>query len=136
MHRPAITELTLSEGDETGLRMRTVAQQAVYIEAPLGVFAFWGGVLMAARGYPSEYDWRYITISSLVYVSNHQAPTNDPRRRHHSGDDERPIILPGSVDDEASDDRRDDPSYIRDAILNANPSTGDLRSGKSLTDGV
>jgi hypothetical protein len=69
-------------------------------------------------------------------VSNHQAPTNDPRRPHHSGDDERPIILPGSVGDEASDDRRDDASYIRDAILNANPSTGDLRSGKSRTDGV
>jgi hypothetical protein len=24
-------------------------------------------MLMAARSYPSEYDWRYITISSLVY---------------------------------------------------------------------
>lgn len=35
--------------------------------APLGVLAFWGGMLMAGRRYPSEYDWRYITISSLVY---------------------------------------------------------------------
>ena len=47
--------------------MRAFAQQAVYTTAPLGVFAFWGGMLMAARSYPSEYDWRYITISSLVY---------------------------------------------------------------------
>ena len=35
--------------------------------ASLGVLAFWGGMLMAGRRYPSEYDWRYITISSLVY---------------------------------------------------------------------
>ena len=33
----------------------------------LGVLAFWGGMWMAAQGYPSEYDWRYMTISSLVY---------------------------------------------------------------------
>jgi hypothetical protein len=44
--------------------VRAFAQQAV---VPLGVLAFWGGMLMAARSYPSEYDWRYITISSLVY---------------------------------------------------------------------
>jgi hypothetical protein len=48
--------------------MRTVAQQVVHITTPLGVFAFWGGMLMAARSYPSEYDWQYITISSLVYA--------------------------------------------------------------------
>jgi hypothetical protein len=36
--------------------------------APLGVLAFWGGLWMAARRYPSEYDWRYMTISSLLYV--------------------------------------------------------------------
>lgn len=35
--------------------------------ASLGVLAFWGGMLMAERSYPSEYDWRYMTISSLVY---------------------------------------------------------------------
>lgn len=48
--------------------MRMVAQQAVYVTPPLGVFAFWGGMSMAARSYPSEYDWRYITISSVVYA--------------------------------------------------------------------
>ena len=35
--------------------------------AALGVLAFWLGMLMAGRSYPSEYDWRYMTISSLVY---------------------------------------------------------------------
>jgi Protein of unknown function (DUF998) len=35
--------------------------------APLGVFAFWLGMAAAARSYPSQYDWRYLTISSLVY---------------------------------------------------------------------
>jgi len=33
----------------------------------VGVFAFWSGLWLAARQYPSEYDWRYMTISSLVY---------------------------------------------------------------------
>lgn len=33
----------------------------------IGVFAFWAGLWVAARKYPSEYDWRYMTISSLVY---------------------------------------------------------------------
>jgi len=35
--------------------------------APLGVLAFWAGLWMAISRYPSEYDWRYMTISSLVY---------------------------------------------------------------------
>ena len=34
----------------------------------LGTLAFWVGMAVAARSYPSEYDWRYITISSLVYA--------------------------------------------------------------------
>jgi hypothetical protein len=40
--------------------------------APLGVIAFWAGVWMAARRYPSEYDWHYMTLSSLLY------PERDP----------------------------------------------------------
>lgn len=35
--------------------------------AVVGVLAFWSGMLIAGREYPSEYDWRYMTISSLVY---------------------------------------------------------------------
>jgi hypothetical protein len=33
----------------------------------MGVLAFWIGLGMAAHSYPSEYDWRYMTISSLLY---------------------------------------------------------------------
>jgi hypothetical protein len=47
--------------------MRAFAPQAWCTTASLGVLAFWGGMLMAGRRYPSEYDWRYMTISSLVY---------------------------------------------------------------------
>jgi len=32
------------------------------------MLGFWGGLWMAGRRYPSEYDWRYMTISSLVYA--------------------------------------------------------------------
>ncbi len=32
-----------------------------------GLVAFWGGLATAAESYPSEYDWRYMTISSLLY---------------------------------------------------------------------
>ena len=47
--------------------MRASAPRAWCAPASLGVLAFWGGMLMAAHRYPSEYDWRYMTISSLVY---------------------------------------------------------------------
>ena len=33
----------------------------------LGLLAFWAGLAMAAQSYPSAYDWRYMTISSLLY---------------------------------------------------------------------
>ena len=33
----------------------------------IGVFAFWAGMVMAAYRYPSEYDWRYMTMSNLVF---------------------------------------------------------------------
>src|SRR5215469_15604459 len=33
----------------------------------IGLLAFWMGLGMAAQSYPSEYDWRYMTISSLLY---------------------------------------------------------------------
>jgi hypothetical protein len=34
--------------------------------AHLGVLAFWGGMLMAARLYPAGYDWRYMPVSHLL----------------------------------------------------------------------
>ncbi len=39
----------------------------------MGLLAFWAGLRIAGRKYPSEYDWRYMTISSLVY------PDRNPR---------------------------------------------------------
>jgi hypothetical protein len=35
--------------------------------APLGVLAFCAGLWIAARRYPTEYDWRYMSISNLLY---------------------------------------------------------------------
>jgi hypothetical protein len=32
----------------------------------LGLLAFWGGVSIAALQYPAEYDWRYMTLTSLL----------------------------------------------------------------------
>lgn len=47
--------------------MRACARQALCTTAPLGLLAFWVAMLLAGGRYPSEYDWRYMTISSLVY---------------------------------------------------------------------
>ena len=47
--------------------MRTSVRRALCATALVGVLAFWAGLWMAARTYPSEYDWRYMTISGLVY---------------------------------------------------------------------
>jgi hypothetical protein len=47
--------------------VQAAARRAWRTTAPLGVLAFWVGLLLAAWSYPSGYDWRYITISSLVY---------------------------------------------------------------------
>jgi hypothetical protein len=41
--------------------------------AAVGVIAFWAGLWLAARQYPSEYDWRYMTISSLMYPDRNPA---------------------------------------------------------------
>jgi len=50
-----------------------VARTALRTSASIGVLAFWCGMWMADERYPSEYDWRYITMSSLVY------PDRNPR---------------------------------------------------------
>ncbi len=36
------------------------------LTAPLATLAFWYGMFMAARRYPSEYDWRYMPVSNLL----------------------------------------------------------------------
>jgi hypothetical protein len=53
--------------------MRTLSRQALRTAAPLGVLAFWCGLWIAAELYPSEYDWRYMTISSLLYPDRNPA---------------------------------------------------------------
>ena len=40
--------------------------RASLVTAPLGVVAFWSGMAMAARRYPSEYDWLYMPVSNLL----------------------------------------------------------------------
>ena len=47
--------------------MTELARPALRTSASIGILAFWCGIWIASRRYPSEYDWRYITISSLVY---------------------------------------------------------------------
>jgi len=34
--------------------------------APFGVLAFWSGMLMASRVYPSGYEWQYMPVSNLL----------------------------------------------------------------------
>ena len=41
--------------------------------AALAVLVFWSGLLAAVQRYPSEYDWRYITVSILL------SPDRDPQ---------------------------------------------------------
>jgi hypothetical protein len=40
---------------------------------PLGALAFWVCMLVAARRFPSQYDWRYTTISQLIYPERNPA---------------------------------------------------------------
>jgi hypothetical protein len=49
-------------------RVRLSPPQFAFTTAVLGVLAFWGAMVLAARRFPSEYDWRYMTISMLVYT--------------------------------------------------------------------
>jgi hypothetical protein len=49
--------------------MNAWARRSLCAAAPLGVLAFWGGLWMASRRYPLEYDWRYMTLSTLLYAN-------------------------------------------------------------------
>jgi hypothetical protein len=40
---------------------------------PLGALAFWVCMLVAARRFPTPYDWRYITTSQLIYPERNPA---------------------------------------------------------------
>jgi hypothetical protein len=52
--------------------MTQLARGTLQTTAALGVLAFWAGIVTAARRFPSAYDWRYMTLSSLLY------PERDP----------------------------------------------------------
>jgi hypothetical protein len=54
------------------IRFTAFMRKARWAVTPVGVLAFWGGVLMAASRYPSKYDWRYIPLSRLF--SAHDDP--------------------------------------------------------------
>jgi len=49
-----------------------ILRRASWAAAPMGVLAFWSGMVMAALRYPSEYDWRYMPVSHLL------SPVRDP----------------------------------------------------------
>ena len=47
-------------------RHKAILQRVAYAPAALGVLLFWVGIVMAVQRYPSEYDWRYMTVSRLL----------------------------------------------------------------------
>jgi hypothetical protein len=47
--------------------MRRLSEALMRFSAPSGVLAFWFGMAAAAHAYPTSYDWRYQTISLLLY---------------------------------------------------------------------
>jgi len=53
--------------------MSASARPGLCAPSTLGVAAFWAGLLMAYQRYPSEYDWRYMSISNLVYTDRNPA---------------------------------------------------------------
>jgi hypothetical protein len=53
--------------------MRGFAGRLARAATPFGLLAFWGGLWLAAERYPSEFDWRYMTISNLVSAAGNPA---------------------------------------------------------------
>ncbi len=56
-------------GVNSGMSTRGVLRTSIL----LGLFAFWSGLLLAGHLYPTEYDWRYMTMSNLVYPERNPA---------------------------------------------------------------
>jgi hypothetical protein len=52
-----------------GMRLGGVARVAALV----GLLAFWGGMVMAARRYPGAYDWEYTVVSTLFSVKRNAA---------------------------------------------------------------
>jgi hypothetical protein len=55
------------------IRDKSFLQRVSCAMASVVVLAFWVGMLMAAWRYPSEYDWRYMTVSDLVSADHNPA---------------------------------------------------------------
>jgi hypothetical protein len=47
--------------------MRLASRWIASVSMPIGVLAFWLGMSVAVLRFPSEYDWRYLTLSQLLY---------------------------------------------------------------------
>jgi hypothetical protein len=47
--------------------------RAAYGAALLGILLFWTGIVVARGLYPGQFDWRYMTLSTLI--SPHKDPT-------------------------------------------------------------
>ena len=58
---------------DQAIRLAAFVKKVSWTAAPVGVLAFWGGVVIAAWRYPSEYDWRYIPVSNLFSASEDPA---------------------------------------------------------------
>jgi len=54
-------------------RDASLLRRISYAIAPLGVLAFWCCMVISARRYPSGYDWRYLSVSKLVYPERNPA---------------------------------------------------------------
>lgn len=53
--------------------MKAFVRTALRAMPLLGILAFWGGIGMAGWRYPAEFDWRYMTLSSLLSSSHNPA---------------------------------------------------------------
>jgi len=51
---------------------RRIAKLTTCALLPVGLLAFWTGIIIAARRYPTSYDWQYSTVSNLF------SPRRDP----------------------------------------------------------
>jgi hypothetical protein len=53
--------------------MKVLIRRASTGGALLGVLAFWCGMLVAERHFPEEFDWRYMTLTTLLSVRRNPA---------------------------------------------------------------
>ena len=71
--RGAVGRAVADPTDQSRPPLNAFACRAFSAAVPVGVVAFWVGMFAAAKRYPAEYDWRYATISSLVYPERNPA---------------------------------------------------------------